>query len=238
MPLNYLNIYLLGLLGTIAAIIGGIAFCYTGMTELGFQVYRGMEATTYYVDKNRYDLYMNGLVYGITFGAALLMFLAVIIIPSPEQIQRRMSATPFGTPAVGAPPSQLQAPGAEVEEPAFLEPELTPEIEDFGEDESLGLTGPDEEDSDVVNGTGRITDDAHVNFLTEHPESAVKFLMRKDLDDRPISDDEERVYEGWQKRGLSRGKLRKHVLKLMEWESIPDVAVNEIYSQIKEETSE
>ena len=100
MPVQYLNIYLIGFLGSVVAVIVGIGFSYSGMSELGFSVYRGMEMTTYYLDKNRYDLYMNAMVYCITFGAALMLILAVILIPSAQQVQKRMSATPYGTPAI------------------------------------------------------------------------------------------------------------------------------------------
>ena len=109
MPVQYLNIYLIGVLGAAVAVIVGIGFSYTGMSQLGFDVYRGMEMTTYYFDKNRYDLYMNAMVYCITFAAALMLILAVILIPSSEQVQKRMSATPYGTPAIGTPPSAIEA---------------------------------------------------------------------------------------------------------------------------------
>ena len=71
----------------------------------------------------------------------------------------------------------------------------------------------------------------------DHTESAVKFLMRKDLDDSELKPEDEQVHEEWQKRGLSRGKLRKHVMKMMDWDNIPEVAVDEILSQIREKIS-
>ena len=64
-----------------------------------------------------------------------------------------------------------------------------------------------------------------------------KFLMRKDLDDSELKPEDEQVHEEWQKRGLSRGKLRKHVMKMMDWDNIPEVAVDEILSQIREKIS-
>ena len=131
MPVQYLNIYLIGFLGSVVAVIVGIGFSYSGMSELGFSVYRGMEMTTYYLDKNRYDLYMNAMVYCITFGAALMLILAVILIPSAQQVQKRMSATPYGTPAIGTPPSGIEAPPMEMEIPSYEEPEMTPELEEI-----------------------------------------------------------------------------------------------------------
>ena len=124
-----------------------------------------------------------------------------------------------------------------------MEIELEPDIESYEvdeeEEEESALTGGiDDDDSDVVYGTGRITDEAHKSFIISSPDSAVKFLMRKELDGRPLKSSEDEIYEAWQERGLSRGKLRKHILKIMEWESVPELEVNEIYNQVKDKAYE
>ena len=62
--------------------------------------------------------------------------------------------------------------------------------------------------------------------------------MRKELDGRPLKSSQNEIYEGWQERGLSRGKLRKHILKIMEWDSVPGLEVSEIYNQIKDKAYE
>ena len=49
MPVNYLNIYVFAIFGGLAATVGGIFICYTGMSETSYLVYRGMELTTYYL---------------------------------------------------------------------------------------------------------------------------------------------------------------------------------------------
>ena len=248
MPVNYLNIYVFAIFGGLAATVGGIFICYTGMSETSYLVYRGMELTTYYLDKNRHDLYLNGLVYSITFGIAFLLLLAVIVIPSPEQIQKRLAATSFA----GSPGSteinvtEGETPDAEDTSPLegeSMEIELEPDIESYevddDEEEESALTGGiDDDDSDVVYGTGRITDEAHKSFIISSPDSAVKFLMRKELDGRPLESSQDEIYEAWQERGLSRGKLRKHILKIMEWESVPELEVNEIYNQVKDKAYE
>lgn len=248
MPVNYLNIYVFAIFGGLAATVGGIFICYTGMSETSYLVYRGMELTTYYLDKNRHDLYLNGLVYSITFGIAFLLLLAVIVIPSPEQIQKRLAATSFagspGSTEINVP--EGETPDAEDTSPLdgeSMEIELEPDIEshevDEEEEEESALTGGiDDDDSDVVYGTGRITDEAHKSFIISSPDSAVKFLMRKELDGRPLKSSEDEIYEAWQERGLSRGKLRKHILKIMEWESVPELEVNEIYNQVKDKAYE
>ena len=248
MPVNYLNIYVFAFFGVLAAAVGGIFICYTGMSETSYLVYRGMELTTYYLDKNRHDLYLNGLVYSITFGIAFLLLLAVIVIPSPEQIQKRLAATSFagspGSTEISVPKGET--PDAEDTSPLdgeSMEIELEPDIEshevDEEEVEESALTGGiDDEDSDVVYGTGRITDEAHKSFIISSPDSAIKFLMRKELDGRPLKSSQDEIYEAWQERGLSRGKLRKHILKIMEWESVPELEVNEIYNQVKDKAYE
>jgi len=248
MPVNYLNIYVFAIFGGLSATAGGIFICYTGMSETSYLVYRGMELTTYYLDKNRHDLYLNGLVYSITFGITFLLLLAVIVIPSPEQIQKRLAATSFA----GSPEStEISVPEGETPDEEDTSPldgesieiELEPDIEshevDEEEVEKSALTGGiDDEDSDVVYGTGRITDEAHKSFIISSPDSAIKFLMRKELDGRPLKSSEDEIYEAWQERGLSRGKLRKHILKIMEWENVPELEVNEIYNQVKDKAYE
>ena len=248
MPVNYLNIYVFAIFGGLAATVGGIFICYTGMSETSYLVYRGMELTTYYLDKNRHDLYLNGLVYSITFGIAFLLLLAVIVIPSPEQIQKRLAATSFagspGSTEINVP--EGETPDAEDISPLdgeSMEIELEPDIEshevDEEEEDKSALTGGiDDDDSDVVYGTGRITDEAHKSFIISSPDSAVKFLMRKELDGRPLKSSEDEIYEAWQERGLSRGKLRKYILKIMEWENVPELEVNEIYNQVKDKAYE
>ena len=248
MPVNYLNLYVFAIFGGLAATVGGIMVCYSGMSETSYLVYRGMEITTYYLDKNRHDLYVNGMVYSITFGIAFLLLLAVIVIPSPEQIQKRLAVSPFtgenSIPGITAPAVETlveeETPAADDES---LEIELEPDVESFEVDEeekeeSAQSSGPEEEDSDVVYGTGRITDQAHRSFIISNPDSAVKFLLRKELDGRPLKSSQDEIYNGWQERGLSRGKLRKHFLKIMEWDNVPELEVSEIYNQVKDKVYE
>ena len=252
MPINYLNLYLLAVFGGLAATLGGIVICYAGISESSYLVYRGMELTTYYLDKNKHDLYVNGLIYSITFGIAFLLLLAVIVVPSPGQIQKRMSTSQFagsagagylGPSGASAPVEQSPTTTGEMtaEEDEAFEIELEPDIESFDEEEeeeSALSSSAEDDDSDVVYGTGRITDKAHRSFILSSPDSAVKFLMRKELDGRPLKSSQDEIYEGWQTRGLSRGKLRKHYLKIMEWDSMPEMEVNEIYNKLKDKVYE
>ena len=87
-------------------------------------------------------------------------------------------------------------------------------------------------------GTGKITDEAHRSFILNSPDSATKFLLRKELDGKTLKSTQDEIYESWQNRGLSRGKLRKHFLKIMEWDSVPELEVSEIYEQVKDKVYE
>ncbi len=251
MHVNYLNLYLFSIFGGLLATLGGIIICYSGMSKASFLVSKGMEITTYYLDKNRYDLYFFGLVYSITFGIALLLLLSVILIPSKEQINKRTSESQIDEiPGTGVPyrpeTTTEEEISGETETLAdldqSLEIELEPELETFGNGDDKELIDVTEEtadeDSDVIYGTGKINDDAHKSFILKSPDSAVKFLLRKELDGKTLKSTQDEIYEGWQNRGLSRGKLRKHFLKLMEWDSVPELEVSEIYAQVKDKVYE
>jgi hypothetical protein len=178
--------------------------------------------------------------------------LAVIVVPSPGQIQQRMPTSQFagsagagylGPSGASAPVEQSPITTVEMtaEEDEAFEIELEPDIESFEEEEeeeSVLSSSAEDDDSDVVYGTGRITDKAHRSFILSSPDSTVKFLMRKELDGRPLKSSQDEIYEGWQTRGLSRGKLRKHYLKIMEWDSMPEMEVNEIYNKLKDKVYE
>ena len=249
MPVNYLNLYLFSIFGGLLATLGGVVICYSGMSEASFLVNKGMEITTYYLDKNRYDLYSFGLVYSITFGVALLLLLAVIVIPTKEQIHKRTSETQIGETSGTGIPYTPEATTTEEEtsdeietlpeSDESLEIELEPDVESFGDEEETALTGKTaDEDSDVIYGTGKITEEAHKSFILNSPDSAVKFLLRKELDGKTLKSTQDEIYESWQNRGLSRGKLRKHFLKIMEWDSVPELEVSQIYEQVKDKLYE
>jgi hypothetical protein len=258
MPNNtsYLGLYMYGFLITAGATLFGVYYFYTGMGDVSYVSYSGYDTVTYYLDKRKYDLYFNGLIYCLSFAAALLLLTAVILIPSSSQLQRRQSQNqPYsaqlgGSAPVAAAPasaaSPTQAPAMGAAEPAH-EFQLAPEFE-LSVDDSLmgggmgggggGDFGFEEDDSDVMYGTGEITDEAHRRFLQHNTDSAIKYLLRKDLTGRPLPMSQEQMYEGWQKRGLSRATLRNDVCDLMGWDSIPDEDISVIYEQVQAQLQE
>ena len=100
--------------------------------------------------------------------------------------------------------------------------------------EEEGLQGDNSEENDVVFGDGRIDQKSMSNFVAHYPDSTLKFLMRKNLDGRPLPVGYEEIYSQWENRGLSRGRLKKYLFKLMEWKNFPDIPVNDVVNNIRE----
>ena len=101
-------------------------------------------------------------------------------------------------------------------------------------EEEEGLQVDNSEENDVVFGDGRIDQKSMSNFVAHYPDSTLKFLMRKNLDGRPLPVGYEEIYSQWENRGLSRGRLKKYLLKLMEWENFPDIPVHDVVNKIRE----
>jgi len=100
--------------------------------------------------------------------------------------------------------------------------------------EEEGLQGDNSEENDVVFGDGRIDQKSMSNFVAHYPDSTLKFLMRKNLNGRPLPVGYEEIYSQWENRGLSRGRLKKYLFKLMEWENFPDIPVHDVVNKIRE----
>ncbi|MCH1520704.1 MAG: hypothetical protein L7T82_04180 [SAR324 cluster bacterium] len=100
--------------------------------------------------------------------------------------------------------------------------------------EEEGLQGDNSEENDVVFGDGRIDQKSMSNFVAHYPDSTLKFLMRKNLDGRPLPVGYEEIYSQWENRGLSRGRLKKYLFKLMEWKNFPDIPVHDMVNIIRE----
>ena len=108
-------------------------------------------------------------------------------------------------------------------------------IDDEGHElEEEGLQGDNSEENDVVFGDGRIDQKSMSNFVAHYPDSTLKFLMRKNLDGRPLPVGYEEIYSQWENRGLSRGRLKKYLFKLMEWKNFPDIPVHDVVNNIRE----
>ena len=105
------------------------------------------------------------------------------------------------------------------------------EEEDFDEDD--GLTAVESDETDVVFGTEKITPASMMNFIRQYPDSTLKFLLRRNLDGRPLPTEFEQIYKTWEDRGLMRGRVRRYVLQIMDWEDVPDLPVHELLGQMR-----
>ena len=115
---------------------------------------------------------------------------------------------------------------------------IVEEEEDFLEDLDQSPAVVSDEDSDVVYGHGRVTEESVMEFIRSYPDSAIKFLFRKNLDGKILSPQEEKIYSTWQKRGLSRIKVRQFVLNIMEWESLPEISPQEMWLKLRDQIFE
>lgn len=124
-------------------------------------------------------------------------------------------------------PSKPEVPSA-----ADLLGGLEEEDEDF-EDEDEGLAQVETDETDVVFGTDKITPASMIKFVQQYPDSALKFLLRRNPDGRPLPAEFEPIYAGWEKRGLMRGRLRRHILQVMKWEDVPDLPIHELLGLLR-----
>ena len=74
--------------------------------------------------------------------------------------------------------------------------------------------------------------------MGQYADSALKFLLRRNLDGRPLSGGIEEVYNGWENRGLSRKSVKNYILKMMEWSEIPDMPIFDLLQTFRERVYE
>lgn len=93
-------------------------------------------------------------------------------------------------------------------------------------------------EEDIVYGSGRVTDDSMWEFIQSYPDSAVKFLYRKSLENKPLSPTDEDIYRRWEKRGMTRAKVRELVLTIMNWKSLPSDFPHNIWRELRDQIYE
>jgi len=108
------------------------------------------------------------------------------------------------------------------------------ELDEEFEFDEKGLHAEADAENDVVFGEGQIDSNSICKFVKSFPDSAIKFMFRKNLDGRNLPVEYEEIYVSWEKRGLSRGRLKKYLLKLMNWDNFPDIPVLELVNIIKD----
>ena len=63
-------------------------------------------------------------------------------------------------------------------------------------------TAVETDETDVVFGTGKITPASMMSFVRQYPDSTLKFLLRRNLDGRPLPSEFDQIYKTWEERGL------------------------------------
>ena len=107
------------------------------------------------------------------------------------------------------------------------------EDEEIEEDDS-GLILVDSDETDVVFGGEKISKSALEKFIRQYPDSTLRFLLRRSLEGRPLSAEIEAIYYSWEKRGMSRGLLKKFLLKLMKWQEVPDLPILDLLQSLRD----
>lgn len=159
--------------------------------------------------------------------------------PAPPAAEPHLAAepAPAAEEAPAAPPTVdvISAEPAPPPKPSVEEELAATRAEDLPiidvPDARLEDTGED----DVVYGTGRVTDDSIWDFVLSYPDSAVKFLYRKTLENKPLTPTEEDIYRKWELRGLSRSKVRALVLEIMRWKSLPEDFPHNIWRALRDQ---
>ena len=93
-------------------------------------------------------------------------------------------------------------------------------------------------DNDVVFGNKKITLESMKNFVLEYPDSALKFIFKKNLDGRPLISEIEGIYYKWEKRGLSKKEIKKYLLEIMEYNEFPDFPIQKLLKILREKIYE
>ena len=163
--------------------------------------------------------------------------------PAPAQPAAEAIPPPAATPAQTVeleaeepPPPPAPAPSPEPEAPMkSVEEEVLSgnEAADFEDLPDSRYT--DSGENDVVYGTGRVTDDSVWEFVQTYPDSAVKFLYRKTLENRALAPTEEDIYRRWEMRGMNRSKVREIVLEIMGWKTLRDDFPHNIWRELRDQ---
>lgn len=200
---------------------------------------------------NHYTLLQNkrGFIFSVTFLIAASSIMIMIALPSveskakmvhkeapqpvqPEREESSISAVIEPEPAkpVAPPEPAVPPPIAAKEEP----PAETVEIIETVEEMSADFEDVTEGEDDVVYGTGPISDAAIMHFVHKFPDSAIKFLYRKQLDGKALTSVEESIYSSWENRNLTRGKVKGYILSLMDWKEFPKKPLYEVWKEIRD----
>lgn len=251
------SVFLLSL--TLVVVISGLAtwHFFSEMNSNYVLIASGFEPQKFVFNNYGYFTAKKGLIFSLSFFIASSSFMIMVLLPGEEgKVVPAQRLEPVRKPRkeearAESISAEVQAPKQGKEQavssvtpmaPAVTkgkdasaprkEVSLAVEEEDIEFDEdSLEVT---EGEDDVVYGTEPITTAAIMDFVHKFPDSALKFLYRKQLDGKPLTPDEEEIYAMWEARDMTRGKVKTYILSLMEWKDMPKEPLYEIWKKMRD----
>lgn len=228
-------------------LIGSISF-FNGMNSSYIMIQKGMTPTRHVLNNYQFVQNKRGFIFSITFLTVGISFFIMIVLPSEEGKSAR---------SISRTPQPLKAPREDSMISAVVEQSsVEPKRDDFPPgaappDRELSSAPPDiieqveemdtdlfeeikEGEDDVVYGSGAISDAAIIHFVHKYPDSSLKYLYRKQLDGKALTSVEEDIYQGWEQRHMTRGKVKGYIQTLMDWKEFPKKPLYEIWKDLRD----
>ncbi len=248
--MNSSTVFMIAILLLIGALAMGSFISFNRMSQEYILVKSGVKPVKRILNNYGYLQGKRGFIFSITFLVVGVSFVIMIALPSEDaKVVRKVTAAPqpvsderkessisaiIEKPSpdekVDAPPAP-PPPQSEKDEPLITPPiEIIPQTEEL----STELEDVTEGEDDVVYGSGPVSDAAIIHFVHKFPDSAIKFLFRKQLDGKALTSIEENIYQGWEDRQLTRGKVKGYILTLMDWKEFPKKPLYEVWKEIRD----
>lgn len=226
---------------------------FSGMDSSYILIQKGTVPVRHITDHYGYMQNKRGFIFALTFLVSSLSFFIMIMLPSeekktvakvsaapepvrrPEREESGLSAVVESAPVDAKPeePSPVKIVSKPDEAASVTEPIIeTADIDDTLDAEVLDEVKEGEDD--VVYGSGPISDAAIIHFVHKFPDSALKFLYRKQLDGKALTNIEEEIYQQWEQRQMTRGKVKSYITTLMDWKELPKKPLYEIWKEIRD----
>lgn len=254
--MNSATVFMLALTLLIGALAIGCLTFINRMNSNYILIQRGVTPIKHVIDHYGYMQNKKGLIFSLTFFIAGASLLIMITLPSVEtKIVKKIGKAPqpvqperkeSSISAIIEPPSKEEKPDEPIAPPTPIAPPplqaekldtlTTPPVEIIEHIEKISTDFDDitEGEDDVVYGTGPISDAAIMHFVHKNPDSALKFLFRKQLDGKALTNVEEAIYTEWENRHLTRGKVKGYILTLMDWKEFPKKPLYETWKEIRD----
>jgi hypothetical protein len=258
MTQSYRNstIFLATLLITLG-ILGASSYYFLGqMNENSILTSSGAGVQSRILNNYKYTQNRKAFIYSSTFFVAGILLFTMIMLPAKENavVTRKPGSPPQPVYKEGGSESRIaevvEEEADRIDQPEEMPDEVKP-VEKIPDKQFVNaneLSANDvtpsssipiiEGETDVIYGSGRITDEATLEFVNKYSDSAIKFLYRRDLDGKPVSRDEEDIYASWERRGMARGKVKKMILSIMDWEELPQVALHQLWKYLRDQIFE